>query len=236
MSCEELRGSYELYALGLLDEPERSEIESHLQRQCAACIAELNRARGLNAAMFAAAPASAPAAQLRTRILASVGANPRRGVVGWWPYLAGALPAAIAAVVLAFQLSQHRSDMASTARRLRQMESAVALMTEPETRQITFGKGPQGRVLVNEKRGVLLLASNLPAAPAGKIYELWIIPKAGPPKPAGLFQSDGTGNAMHLAAGPIDLGTTGAVAVTLEPESGSSAPTTTPIIVAPLAD
>ncbi len=40
---------------------------------------------------------------------------------------------------------------------------------------------------------------------------------------------------MHSIEGPVDVETTGAVAVTVEPEAGSSAPTTTPIIVAPVA-
>ena len=40
---------------------------------------------------------------------------------------------------------------------------------------------------------------------------------------------------MHILSGPLDVATLGAVAVTLEPEAGSSAPTTTPIIVAPVA-
>ena len=37
MSCEELREHYELYALGLAEEPERTEIHAHLDRRCTAC-------------------------------------------------------------------------------------------------------------------------------------------------------------------------------------------------------
>jgi anti-sigma-K factor RskA len=108
----------------------------------------------------------------------------------------------------------------------------------PETRQVVFGNTapapPQGRVLVNARHGVLLLASNLPAAAAGKTYELWVIPKDGSPKPSGLFKSDSSGAAMYLSNGPLDVSRTAAVAVTLEPESGSPAPTSTPVIVAAL--
>jgi anti-sigma-K factor RskA len=89
---------------------------------------------------------------------------------------------------------------------------------------------------MNPKRGVLFLASNLPPAPQGRIYELWIIPKGGAPRPSGLFQSDAAGNAMHMVTGPIDIASTGAFAVSVEPEAGSPAPTTTPIIVAPVGD
>ena len=38
MNCTELRDHYELYALGLADEPERSEIRAHLDRGCEVCM------------------------------------------------------------------------------------------------------------------------------------------------------------------------------------------------------
>ena len=64
--------------------------------------------------------------------------------------------------------------------------------------------------------------------------QMWVIPKGGAPRPAGLFQSEG-GTALHILSGPVDLATLGAIAVTLEPEAGSQAPTSTPIIVAAVA-
>jgi anti-sigma-K factor RskA len=82
---------------------------------------------------------------------------------------------------------------------------------------------------------VLLIASNLPAAGPGKIYEMWVIPKGGAPRPAGLFQSDGM-TGIHILRGPTDRalasGAQSIIAVTVEPEAGSAAPTTTPIIAA----
>jgi anti-sigma-K factor RskA len=242
MTCEELRGCYELHALGVLNEPERSEVEEHLRRSCAACIEELRHARETNAMMFASVPDVVPPAHLRRRIMVSIGAEPSRSWLSWVPWV-GLAAAAACTVLIYNNLQQSQADqqramtqVAETDARLVRMQDAVRLMTEPDTKQVTFGNGPQGRVLVNAKRGVLLLASNLPAAPAGKTYELWIIPKGGAPKPAGLFQSDQNGNAMHMVAGPVDIAATGAIAVSLEPEAGSEAPTTTPIIVAPVAE
>jgi hypothetical protein len=121
---------------------------------------------------------------------------------------------------------------------LTRLNEALALLNEPETRQVTFGEGapqpPRGRVFVNPKTGVLLLASNLPAAPAGKTYEMWLIPKSGNPVPAGLFQSDTQGAALHLQRLPVDIASTKAVAVTLEPAGGVPQPTSQPVIVAAL--
>jgi anti-sigma-K factor RskA len=90
-------------------------------------------------------------------------------------------------------------------------------------------------VFVHARLGVLLVASNLPPAAAGRIYQMWLIPKGGAPRPAGLFQSEPAGTALHILSGPVDPATLGAVAVTVEPEAGSPAPTSTPIIVAPVA-
>jgi anti-sigma-K factor RskA len=81
--------------------------------------------------------------------------------------------------------------------------------------------------------GILLIASNLPAAGQGKAYEMWVIPKGGRPNPAGLFQSDGM-RALYILNGPVDVSTIGTVAVTLEPAAGSATPTMPILIAAPI--
>ena len=79
---------------------------------------------------------------------------------------------------------------------------------------------------------MLLIASNLPPAPAGKIYEMWLLPKGGKPQPAGLFQSENDGTAMHVQPGAVDVQTLAAVAVTLEVEAGTTEPTLPPVFAA----
>jgi anti-sigma-K factor RskA len=242
MTCEELRGCFELHALGVLGEPERSEAEEHLRRECPNCSREMSRAREINAMVFATVPDVVPPARLRKRIMASVGEGQSRSWLSWMGWVTSAAAAAGIVLLVGALRTEREDQQRATAQigqmegRMAQMESAVRMMTEPDTRQVTFGKGPQGRVLMNPKRGVLFLASNLPPAPQGRIYELWIIPKGGAPRPSGLFQSDAAGNAMHMVTGPIDIASTGAFAVSVEPEAGSPAPTTTPIIVAPVGD
>jgi len=249
MTCDELRGCFELHALGALSEPELSEAESHLRRECPQCTKEMRRARETNSMMFASVPEVVPPARLRRRIMTSVGVEPSRGFSAWAPWVA-TIGASLATIFMFVtlqdvrdgeqraiaQAGQLQSNLSETEASLGRMRDAVRMMAEPDTKQVTFGKGPQGRVLVNPKRGVLFLASNLPQLPAGKTYELWVIPKGGAPKPSGLFQADASGNAMHMVPGPIDVATTGAFAVSVEPEAGSAAPTTTPIIIAPVGD
>src|SRR5688500_15718332 len=88
MTCDELRGCFELHAVGALSDPELAEAESHLRRECPQCTKEMRRARETNAMMFASVPEVAPPARLRRRIMASVGAEPSRGFSAWAPWAA----------------------------------------------------------------------------------------------------------------------------------------------------
>jgi anti-sigma-K factor RskA len=89
---------------------------------------------------------------------------------------------------------------------------------------------------LNPTRGVVLIATSLPAAEPGRAYQMWIIPKGQSPRPAGLFQPDEGGTVVHVFEAELPPGSTAALAVSVEPETGSAAPTTTPMLVAPVAD
>src|SRR5205823_5560295 len=55
---------------------------------------------------------------------------------------------------------------------------------------------PQGRAIyVRSSSTLVFLASNMPAIPPQKTYELWLIPTSGAPIPAGLFTPDAHGSA-----------------------------------------
>ncbi|MGD0295539.1 MAG: anti-sigma factor [Bryobacteraceae bacterium] len=244
MNCDELREHYDLYALDIAEEPERGEIRVHLNRGCEVCMAQVKRSLGTAAMIGASAPAAEPSAQLRTRILASVGLEDRRA--GWFPGWVSALAIAalcVVAVYLGFTGQQYaqtaarlRSQMREQAAQIAGLTEAFAILSGPNTTETSFGgaqpRPPQGKVFLNPARGVLLIASNLPPAPASKIYEMWIIPKGAKPVPAGLFQSQASGSAMHVHAGAVDMASTAAVAVTVENEAGADQPTTQPLIVA----
>ncbi|HVP48639.1 MAG TPA: anti-sigma factor [Bryobacteraceae bacterium] len=243
MTCDELRDQYELYALGVLDAAERAELDEHLHREGDPCIEGVRHARELVSSLASLAPQSPPPARLRNKVTGLV-AEPKRT---WNWTLVWIAATACLAVVAVWLNTSRRDEQRALARALFDVQSknveltrlneAFALMNDPAAKQLVFGEGapkPRGRVFVNPKQGVLLLASNLSPAPSGKIYEMWIIPKGGNPLPAGLFQSQPDGTAVYLREGAVDVATTGAIAVTLEPEAGSQAPTTTPLIVAAL--
>ena len=251
MNCEELREHYDLYALDIAEEPERSEIRAHLGRGCEVCMAGVKHALETGVLVGSTATAANPPARLRRRILASVGSEARGGwMLAWAGALAMAALAGIAvyfiassrqyaaeAVRLAGQLATQRSEIA-------RLTEAFAILSGPQTTEVSFGgqptQPPRGKVFVNPGRGVVLIASNLPATPADKIYEMWFIPRsvgaqAAPPVPAGLFRSQEDGNALHVRPGEVNVASTAAIAVTVEDAAGANQPTTTPLIVAPLA-
>jgi anti-sigma-K factor RskA len=246
MNCEELRDLYELYALGALEEEERKEIEAHLARECPNCTAGVKRAMSMNAVIESFAPEVAPDRRLRDRVLASVGANRKQQGFAWWPIWALAT-AGLAIATLTFysrsqdtlnELAEAKQAIGRQALDLERAKQILSFLDQPETRQIRFDgketRPPRGNIFVNRNAGVLLIAQNLPKLESGRTYQMWVIPKGANPKPAGLFQSDASGAAVHLQAGAIDVATVGAVAVSIEPSAGSAQPTTTPIIVAPV--
>ena len=248
MNCDELRDQYELYTLGALNAEDRAELDTHLRRQDDPCVDGVRRARERMASLALLAPESHPPTQLRSRVVNMVG-DPNRGwnrASHWAVAMVGL--AVVALALVALWLGVSRREQSRVLAQLRQQAErktveltrfteAFALMNDPAARQLVFGgkePKPRGRVFVNPKQGVLLLASNLTPTPSGKMYEMWIIPKAGAPAPAGLFQSQSDGTAMYLRKGALDMAIGGVIAVTLEPQAGSQAPTSTPLIVASL--
>jgi len=185
-----------------------------------------------------------PPTRLRKRILDNIGPEKSSATWAWMSLWAAATAALLVGVIFLNtektkndrELAQLRFEVRRDALDLINARMALQFLDAPETKTVTFGQGkpepPHGRVLVNPKRGVMLIVANLPPAPAGKIYEMWLIPKGRPPQPAGLFQTDEQGTAMYVREGTLDVANTDAVAVSLEPQRGSLAPTTTPIFVA----
>jgi anti-sigma-K factor RskA len=243
-TCQEFSELYELYAMGVLDAENKSEMEGHLGTGCPVCSDGIKRATALVSVLGTMPEQVQPPARLRRRVLASVGIE--KSSWGWIAAFAAVTVASIVAVVWLnaenrqrdVALAEATAEIRRTAADLASAQSALQFLNEPETKQVVFGEGqrqpPRGRVFVNPQRGVLLIASNLPPAPSGKTYELWVISKRGVPQPAGLFQSNLQGKALYLRDGALDVASAGAIAVTLEPASGSNVPTTTPIVVAPV--
>ena len=237
---------YELYVLGLLEEPERSRIEEELRRNDPAAKARLQRALETNAILGTLAPEVEPSKQLRRRVLSIAEPAGSRAPWNWaWAALSACLVAGLVYTgvqrqELSTELADVRRGLDQTRATLEIREATLEFLRRPETRLLKAGtaeeRKPVAKVFVNAERGVLLVAANLPALGAGRTYEMWVVPKVGGPRPAGLFKPLGDGSAVHFQTGRVALEEAAAIALSVEPEGGSPAPTTTPFLITPVAE
>jgi hypothetical protein len=148
-------------------------------------------------ALAYAAEGPAPAEELRDRILVAARREPP-AVVALRPrrtrLYAGAALAAAACAGLAIGLWAALSGGSSSSR-------------------LALTRGPSGIAQ--------LAVSGLDPAPAGKVYEVWVI-EAGKPLPAGLFSGGGKTVVVRLSRA-VPKGAI--VAITLEREPGATKPT-----------
>jgi anti-sigma-K factor RskA len=228
VTCEELRPDYTAYALGIAGEPERAGISEHLARECPNCVPGIASAMATVTAMSEAVKMTEPPKSLRRRVLASVGRESKTSRLG--VYLPWAITAALSIALLAIGISGRR-QIGDTAK----LRQALTILNDPAARDVSFGeseKPSKGRVFVSPNQGVVFIGANLPRIGSDRTFELWLLPAAGNPVPAGLFQSQSDSTAVFVRPGAVT--NTAAIAVTVEPEGGSPQPTTTPFIVAKL--
>jgi hypothetical protein len=96
------------------------------------------------------------------------------------------------------------------------------------------GEGKPGSLAVAYRPGedgIFLLGTGLGTLPAGRVYEVWMF-QEGRPVPATCFRPSGDGSVFEFVDAP--LGTTDLMAVTVEPASCPSSPTTEPVLTAPI--
>lgn len=238
MTHAEMNELYALYALGVLEPELATEIERHLDEQCAYCQEHMRDALQLTAALAGTAEPISPPARLRERIITSVGPKKPAKNRSFAVIALGAACAALIAFSIASQFAMRsmRERLASLVQERDQLRSAVEILSRPETRSVEFGRAenvPHGRVLVNRSGGLVFVGSQLPQLASNQTFELWLVPATGAPKPAGLFRPNEAGDSVNVSPEPVEASTK-AVAVSVEPRQGSSAPTTKPILVVPV--
>ncbi len=109
-------------------------------------------------------------------------------------------------------------------------QSSVSVLTAPDLARIdlagqTVAPSAAGRAFWSRSRGLVFTASNLPALPAGRVYQLWVLTAQPAPISAGLLKPDATGRVTAVFNTPPDLPKPVAMAVTIEPDGGVPAPT-----------
>jgi hypothetical protein len=237
------------YALDALDNPaERERFARHLSN-CPACEGEVRGLREVATALAFAATAEAPA-EMRDRVLAAAArtrqlppevrshrahGRPRRArrPVPWVPWLSGAVALASIAVAVFFGLSQsHTQDELNQARAQNQALSVV--LSAPKVQvlsQVSVKGGTAIVVLAAERHELAVVTTGLPALPAGKVYQLWLIGKTKITSAGLLPQAKSGQTPAVLATGAVKGD---ALGLTIEPAPGSAQPTTKPIVDLPL--
>ena len=248
---EQFADDLALLALGTLDGAERVRVEAHL-RECAACRGELERLRGDAALLAFSASGARPPSRSRERLLAAVAGEARRAPAprvrkrAWWSGLQWAAAAAVLAMFflllrqngeLKQRVDQLAASSASEQQQLIQARQLITALSDADADHFVLVSNktppqPQGRAIYLAKSGTLVfLASNMPALPPEKIYELWLIPASGAPIPAGLFRPNAEGSGSVVRP-PLPVGVEAKTfAITVEPKEGSPAPTSQPIML-----
>jgi anti-sigma-K factor RskA len=207
------------YVLGALEPAELEAFRRHLA-DCATCQTEVAEFEQITGALPDASVQYQVPKDLRRRVLADVRATPKAGAHAgsttrvrparsWRPLVAwgGAFAVVVVAVIIAFAVSG-----GSSGTRVIQASSGSAEL------RIAGGHGD-------------LIVRRLPRLPAGRIYEMWVERGSAQPIPTGtLFGVTSSGTAS--VGVPGSLSGVSAVLVTQEPDGGTQAPTTTPVIVA----
>lgn len=240
-----------LYAVGALDAKEASDLETHL-RSCAECQSELAALRGDAALLALSVVGSAPPQRVRQRVMAAIENEPRKQPISQRFVLGTLRPRSLsfapiaAALLLAIfslmlwrldarlqrRLEQAQAELQQTREKLQKTEGLVALLQSPDSMHLTLVSVkehplPQVHTVYSSKMGRLfLMAGHLEPLPKDKAYELWLLPMNGSaPRPCGTFWPDAKGEAMMYHSMPETGIEAKGFAITVEPDSGSSAPT-----------
>ncbi len=237
-----------LLALGELTGERRTSVEHHLQG-CTDCREELMKLQSDLARLALSAPQVAPPARARTRLMDAVAREPRvapRPKRTPW-MLVPAFSAAVLLIAAALLWQQNarlrqkitglQTDLTDRQAQLAEAKQIVATLTATDAMRVTLVAAktppqPQGKAIyLRDRSSLIFLASNLPALPPEKAYELWLIPQTGAPIPAGVFKPDARGSATVIEPPLPNRVEAKAFAITVEPETGSSAPTSAILMV-----
>lgn len=242
MNAQDIHALSGAYAVDALDDLERIRFEEHLAA-CADCRDEVASLRDTTW-MLGGLTDTAPPPEMRDRLLAGIKeirplppetaprhraietpepteASPGRNRFGWRTFAAAAAVLAmvgtgtVAAVEL---IREDSSQTMSTAERVLSAKDATTVAVD-------LPGAARARVVrsVSENRAVLV-TSGMPAAPNGKVYELWL-QHDDVMVPAGLMP-EGSDQTFVLKGDAADASAAG---ITVEPEGGSDEPTSAPI-------
>ncbi|MDQ2992591.1 MAG: anti-sigma factor [Candidatus Eremiobacteraeota bacterium] len=256
-SHEAMLDDVAVYALGAMSPDGAKRVRDHIAT-CAECRAEYAALRPAAGALAYSVEAcetgeNGPhvSALLKPRIMrqvrSSIAVAPARqerarpGFV-WPAYLVAAACIAIALfstisnISINGQLKIAQTELdgikvasAENARTLDSARTTIADLTSADAKRYPT---PQGAIVARGGK-IYLAMHDMPTPPKGHVYQAWTLPKGSKTMaPSVTFVPDPHGGAV--LALPQDARLTSAVAISVEPDGGSKAPTTKPIAVVTL--
>jgi anti-sigma factor RsiW len=169
----------------------------------------------------------APAPVVETPIPAAIVTPSRSPWLGW----AAAAAAVLILVVTAgwAVMAQQHADAES--QRAQVLAQAINIMSSPRSESTVMhgalqADGARGFAALDDNGAGYLVLVDVPAAPAGQVYQAWYI-TSNQPTSAGLLSID-SGGFVAFALG--HTGQLDQIALTVEPAGGSAQPTSAPIL------
>lgn len=234
-SHEELKDLLVPYALGAVPEDEMAEIRAHILT-CEECMAEADSFTEAASSLAFAADEEPLPAGFAERVLDRA----REGRVSApapaplrarrWRLIEGLSFAAliVAVVALTFNVVDARSDLAY------ERKVVSALVASDQGLKLSGSEGAAATV-VSSGGAALFVAQGLEGVPSDRTYQLWLMDgECAPPAggdctvtSAGTFE---TRDGIALLETSRQLEGVDAAAVTIEPEGGSDAPTSEPLL------
>ena len=232
------------YAVGALTDDEYAEYTAHLEH-CDSCRQEVSDLLDVTSALSASVAADPPPG-MRASVLAAIADTPQEpaeiqpepvtagNVVplrrSWSTTVSALVAAAAVLAAVAFgglwwQSRQETDDAVAQANQLTTLLGAEDVRTVPGDSQ---QQGHTGTIVMSRSEGeAIFVASELPDLPSDEVYEAWTIQGSDAPEPAGTFTPDDSDSLVTLPASSFDADT---MAITVEPEGGSDAPTSDPVV------
>lgn len=230
-SHDEMLDNVAAYALGLLPASEAAAVANHL-RTCESCRAEYDFLRPAVTAVAYSAEAcndsstgaAVASPLLKARVMKRVRAEASRRASPAWPaYAVAAACLAIAILTGLIDISLNDQLKRDRAQTVAQAQT-IADLTAPDSQRRRFAGGE----VVTHGDRLYIAMHDLPAVPAGHVYQAWTIAKGANGVAPSITFEPAAGGATVVRL-PEAATTIAAVAVSVEPEGGSKQPTTKPI-------
>lgn len=249
MAHDDLLDLVGVYALGSVTAQEAATVRSHL-KTCAECRAEYDALRPAVNALAVSAEAAYPSELLKARVMKTVRAEsdrsierPRRTIV-WPAYIVAAASIVLALwttgsnILIKSQVQQAQEQVAQLSEQVKAANSTVAgqkiMVADLMNRDSHRFAVSNGEVIMHGDR-IYIAMHDMPMPPKGHVYQAWMLHNGAKEMvPGATFMPDPEHGGVAVVSLPPHATTFAAVAVSIEPEGGSKAPTTKPEFVVKL--